>query len=99
MRYTPENITTLAENEVFVYGANENFRHGAGAAKFAMRWGAEYGKVGLQGKTWGIPTKDWQIKTLPLLVIGVYVHRFVTFAKINPNLTFLVTKLGTEIGR
>ena len=37
---TPDDINFLAVNEVFVYGANEAGRHGAGAAKTALKWGA-----------------------------------------------------------
>ena len=35
--YTPENITELQENEVFVFGSNTTGFHGAGAAGFACR--------------------------------------------------------------
>lgn len=30
--YTPENITTLKGNEVFVYGSNQYAQHNGGAA-------------------------------------------------------------------
>ena len=44
MRYTPENITKLEADEIFVFGSNEAGRHGKGAAKFAMqKFGAVYG--------------------------------------------------------
>ncbi len=39
MKFTPENITHLEPNQIFVYGANARFRHGAGAAKLALKWG------------------------------------------------------------
>jgi hypothetical protein len=97
MKYTPDNITSLLTNQVFVYGANENFVHGAGAARQALKWGAVYGKVGLQGQTWGIPTKDWQIKTLPIGVIEFYIGRFLAFAETRPDLEFLVTAIGTGL--
>ena len=40
-RITPNWITSLEENEVFVFGSNMIGAHGAGAAKMAMKWGAK----------------------------------------------------------
>ncbi len=94
MQYTPNTITILASNEVFVYGANERGIHGAGAAKAAMNWGAVYGKFGHVGQTYGIPTKDGNIKTLPISIIKTYVDDFLIFATDNPDLVFLVTPIG-----
>lgn len=96
MRFTPDNITTLGANEVFVFGSNESGRHGKGAAKTAMIWGAVYGQgEGLQGRTYGIPTKDSSIRrTLSQDEIKPYVDRFIQCAIANPHLTFLVTEIG-----
>jgi hypothetical protein len=56
---TPENIQSLKSNEIFVFGSNTLGRHGAGAAKQAMKFGAKYGQArGLQGQTYAIVTKD-----------------------------------------
>jgi hypothetical protein len=53
------NGRILLQNEIFVFGSNTEGRHGAGAAKTAMVWGAEYGKnSGRQGQTYAIITKD-----------------------------------------
>ena len=67
-----------------------------GAAKTAMKWGAIYGQAsGLQGRTYGIPTKDASIrKTLTLNEIKRFVDVFILFAKDNTHLTFLVTEIG-----
>lgn len=95
MRITPENIKQLIDNQVFVFGSNLRGVHGAGAAKQAMKWGAKYGQgYGLQGQTFAIPTKDWDIKSLSLNQIQVYVDRFIKFAKTYDTLDFLVTKIG-----
>jgi hypothetical protein len=94
MKYTPENIMHLAPNQIFVYGANEAYIHGAGAAKLAMKWGAKYGAAGLVGQTYGIPTKDRQIYTLPLDKIQVHVNDFLATAFSHPEYEFLVTKIG-----
>ncbi len=82
--------------EIFVFGSNLAGRHGAGAAKFALdNHGAIYGVgVGLQGDSYGIPTKDQNIETLPLTYIRVYVNQFIEFAKHMPDLVFNVTAIG-----
>ena len=46
------------------------------------------------GKTFAIPTKDWDVQVLPLPVIQFYVSRFLDFTKTKPNLNFLVTQIG-----
>ena len=94
-RVTPEEITSVEWNELFVFGSNESGLHGAGAAKVALAFEAQIGVgFGPQGNTFAIPTKDWLIQTLPLEVIEHYVKRFIVFAKEMPNITFLVTAIG-----
>ncbi len=95
-RITPENITELKENEIFVFGSNLSGYHGAGAAKQAMLWGAVWGQgVGLQGKTYAIPTKDYGIvRTLTITEIEPYVNIFIFLAKEYSYYNFLVTKIG-----
>lgn len=95
-RTSPNKIYTLQRNQIFVFGSNEAGRHGAGAAKFAKtNFGAKSGiGFGLSGNSFAIPTKDKKIKTLPLRTIKEYVDRFVSFAKDNPDKTFLVTEIG-----
>jgi len=97
MKYTPENITHLEPNQIFVYGANSGGRHGAGAAKLALRWGAKMGEYGLNGQTYGIPTKDHNIRTLPLDKIQVHVNDFLATAFSHPEYEFLVTAVGTGL--
>lgn len=97
MKYTPENITQLEHNQIFVYGANEKGIHGAGAAKLALRWGAKIGRYGLVGQTYGIPTKDGNIRTLPLDKIQVHVNTFLAVAFSHPECEFLVTAVGTGL--
>ena len=97
MKFTPENIKHLAPNQIFTYGANEKGIHGAGAAKLALRWGAKMGEYGLNGQTYGIPTKDKKIQTLPLDKIQVHVNDFLATAFSHPEYEFLVTKIGTGL--
>lgn len=95
-RTTPDIIYQLNANEIFVFGSNLSGRHGKGAAKTALGWGAKWGQAkGLQGKTYGIPTKDASIKrTLTIDEIRPFVEEFIAFAKENKHLTFLVTEIG-----
>jgi hypothetical protein len=95
-RVTSDNITKLNTNEIFVFGSNLSGRHGKGAAKQALTWGAKWGQAaGLQGRTYGIPTKDASIRrTLSIVEIKPFVDDFIEFAKNNQNLIFLVTEVG-----
>jgi hypothetical protein len=95
-RITPEYIKKLGEKEIFVFGSNQAGRHGAGAAKTALGWGAKWGQAeGIQGRTYAIPTKDSSVlKTLSIDEIKPYVDRFIDFAKTRPDLSFLVTEVG-----
>ena len=83
-------------SKVFVFGSNTAGRHGKGAALDARKYhGAVYGVgVGRTGNAYAIPTKDHNIKTLPLADIKVYVDQFIDYAKSHPELTFQVTKIG-----
>lgn len=95
MRVTPEPITELQPNEVFVFGSNEAGMHGKGAAKMAMKWGAVYGKpFGQFGRTFAIPTKNYKLKTLSVAKIGTYVEKFIEWVIHNKDKKFLVTKIG-----
>jgi len=84
------------QREIFVFGSNLAGRHGAGAALHARRkHGALYGVgIGIQGNSYGIPTKDCNIRTLPLAVIRMHVDRFIKYAKENQFMTFNVTRIG-----
>jgi hypothetical protein len=95
-RITPDVIIELNEDEIFVFGSNESGRHGKGAAKTAMKWGARYGQArGLQGRTYAIPTVNASISNkLSLFKIQGYVDEFVEFAVSNPGYIFLVTEIG-----
>lgn len=85
---------------IFVFGSNTAGRHGAGAALFARQQrGAIYGQgEGLQGDSYGIPTKgqrpDRSLYTLPLEQVRAGVERFLAFAASRPDLQFEVTPIG-----
>lgn len=93
-RVSPQWITTLADDEIFVFGSNLEGLHGGGAALLAYeRFGAVWGQgTGLQGKSYGIPTMHGGIDT-----IAPYVDEFIAFAREHRELKFLVTEIGCGI--
>lgn len=93
-RVSPQWITTLADDEVFVFGSNLEGLHGGGAALLAYeRFGAVWGQgTGLQGKSYGIPTMHGGVD-----VIAPYVDEFIAFAREHRELKFLVTEIGCGI--
>ena len=92
--YTPERISALRPNEIFVFGSNLAGMHGGGAARVAYdRFGAIWGQgVGLQGQSYAIPTMQGGVET-----IKPYVDEFIVFAAKHPEMKFLVTKIGCGI--
>lgn len=83
------------DRAVFVYGANQAGRHGAGAARVALiAYGAEYGKIGWVGQSYGIPTKDHQLKTLPVETIRKEVSAFLDDVRDHPEYEFVLTRIG-----
>ena len=91
--FTPEQISELKADEVFVFGSNLEGMHGGGAAYTAYRkFGAIMGQgEGLQGRSYAIPTMGTMGET------EVAVQNFIAFAKQHPELTFLVTQIGCGI--
>lgn len=94
LRYTPENITKLGKDEIFVFGSNLEGRHCGGAARVALeRFGAIMGQgVGLQGQSYAIPTMQGGVET-----IKPYVDQFFDIAREWDQTTFLVTRIGCGI--
>ena len=81
---------------IFVFGSNRAGRHGAGAALHAARnHGAQRGVgEGLTGNSYAIPTKDENLRVLPLSEIAESIGRFIAFAHSMPALTFHLTPVG-----
>lgn len=96
MEITPEKITELKENEIFVFGSNYRGVHGAGAAKLAMnKFGAEPGVgVGPTGQCYALPTKDVEISTLSLDQIRHGIEMLDRHIRAHPDKIFLITKIG-----
>ncbi|MDE5644729.1 MAG: hypothetical protein K2I45_03710 [Muribaculaceae bacterium] len=94
MEYTPENITTLGEDDIFVFGSNLEGIHAGGAARVAYeRFGAVMGQgSGPQGQSYAIPTMQGGVET-----IKPYVDEFVRLAHEWDQNTFYVTRIGCGI--
>ena len=93
-RITSELVTSLNENEIFVFGSNIHGVHNGGASAYALQnFGAVNGQAeGLQGQSYAIPTDGVNINELYL---GI--RRFHDFAQAHPELTFYVTRIGCGI--
>lgn len=94
MEYTPENITHLKPDEVFVFGSNLQGMHCGGAARVArQKFGAIMGQgVGMQGQSYAIPTMQGGVDT-----IKPYVDDFIDLAREWDQTTFYVTRIGCGI--
>ena len=96
--FTPDYIDTLLPGQIFVFGSNTLGYHTGGASGTARKkFGAIWGQAeGLQGQCYAIPVdygknirKDKEVKEA--------IERFIDFAKANPDLFFLVTRVGCGI--
>ncbi len=94
-RITPDYVTSLKENEIFVFGCRRSGRHWEGAAAFAVEnFGAIFGQGdGPQGKSYAIATAG-----VGLADIILYVDRFTQYATGHPEENFLVTRIVCGLG-
>ena len=94
LRYTPDNISSLGEDEIYVFGSNLAGNHAGGAARVALeRFGAVIGQgVGIQGRSYAIPTMQGGVES-----IRPYVDDFFELAEEWDQTTFLVTRIGCGI--
>jgi len=94
LRVTPEYITSLKSDEIFVFGSNLAGFHGGGAAHIAHKlFGAEWGVgVGPTGQCYAIPTMQGGVET-----IRPYVDDFIRYAGQHPESLFRVTRIGCGI--
>ena len=82
--------------DILIFGSNLSGIHGAGAALTARQdFGAQLGVgVGRTGNAYALPTKDKNLKVLPLDVIRQHVNDFEQYALAHPELRFIVTRIG-----
>jgi hypothetical protein len=81
---------------IFVFGSNLAGRHGKGAALFAARhYGAEQGVGrGRTGRSYALPTKDANLRTLSIVEIQMNIRDFAHHAILQKHETFLLTPIG-----
>lgn len=88
--WTGETITKLQPNQIFVFGSNPQGRHGAGAAKAALQFGAQYGTGrGLVGQTYAIVTKNLKagfVEKSTGITYETEGYNSVSFAQIQANI-------------
>jgi hypothetical protein len=94
---------------IFVFGSNELGLHGGGAARDAVvNHGARYERrggpgqgFGPQGNSFAIPTCSKPTNepdaTISPDKLRYYIYCFILYAKMNPQLTFQVTRIGTGL--
>jgi len=88
-------ITELEPNQIFVFGSNGQGSHGAGAAKFAYDkgWTKTGHAHGLMWRSFAIDTMDG------LEIMEMDIKDLKITARLNPALTFMLTKVGTGIAK
>ncbi len=94
LKYTPENITELEPDDIFVFGSNLEGMHLGGAARTAVeKFGAIMGQgVGIQGQSYAIPTMQGGVDT-----IKPYVDQFIDLVREWDQNTFYITRIGCGI--
>ena len=94
MKYTPEFVTELGQNQIFVFGSNLGGKHNGGGARIALeKFGAIYGQAfGIQGRSYAIPTLGFDFERISLAEIRLYIDLFFNYAFNHPQYEFLVTK-------
>ena len=90
-RATPTKISSLRNNQIFVFGTDKSGSQRSGAAGLAAkRFGAKPGVVdGPTGMCYALPTKGFSIKELSFAV-----QRFELYVRNNFRYTYLVTAVG-----
>lgn len=93
-RFTPEDITGLDIDDIFVFGSNLAGQHVGGASRLAHKnFGAEWGVgSGPTGQCYAIPTMHGGVDD-----IKPYVDKFIEYAYENDQNTFYVTRIGCGI--
>lgn len=99
MEFTPEFISELEPNEVFIFGSNENGNHYGGAARVAFdQFGAKWGTaVGRSGQTYAIPTLDRDMEKVEPEMLEIHLEDLAEYVRENPDLKFYLTKIGCGI--
>ena len=97
--FTPNNITELKENEIFVFGSNKAGNHAGGAAKVAVeKFGAIIGQgEGLQGQSYAFPTLDEHMQKVTSKELVNAFENLCECATQHKDKIFYLTKVGCGI--
>ena len=81
---------------IFVFGSNLAGRHGKGAAEYAHKMhGAQFGVGrGRTGNAWAIPTKDEQLRSLPMDAVLAEIQQFMDAAGADSSGRYVFTRVG-----
>lgn len=99
-KYTPEHITSLKENEIFVFSSNLLGKHIGGTARIAKeKFGAQEGvSEGITGQCYAIPTLDEDFSRVSLLDLTVSMTLFLQHVKLyKDRYTYYLTGIGRSI--
>lgn len=89
---TPEKITVLGDNEIFVFDDS--------MAQDALRWGFDPDQgFGWSGNAWLIPTEGVNGRICSLKQIEPFVEIFFVEAAKYPSIFYLVTPIGCGLSR
>lgn len=90
-RCTPEHITSLKKNEVFVFGTDPEGEHNSAAAKYAVEhFGASIGKgEGHVGQSYAIPIHRHRTEMMQAAI-----HRYIEYAAAHHDKIFLTLQVG-----
>lgn len=94
MKCTPENLTHLERDEIYVFGSNVDGIHDKGDALIAYKYfGAVMGQnSGLQGQSYAIPTMNGDIEKMK-----PYIQDLFELAGEWDQTMFYVTRIGCDI--
>lgn len=86
----------MSQKAIFCFGSNTKGVSRKGAAQFAAAYrGAEQGVGrGLTGGSYALPTKDDNLKPLPLWSVLANIDEFLAVARSMPDSLFQVTRVG-----
>lgn len=93
-------IQKLKNNQIFVFGSNNEGRHGKGSALLAYKkFGAIYGvEAGPMGQCFAIVTKDLKKKKHPSIekyIIEFQIKTLYKYAKVKNNYEFIIAYTGS----
>lgn len=92
-------VTSLKENQIFVFGSNLTGKHAGGAALQAKeQFGAVEGiGEGLWGQSYAYPTLGEQLEKLSRRRLRLSTYRLYCYCYKNKDKEFLLTKVGCGI--